>query len=291
MRAAILLTCFNRKDKTLACLRSIQSQLPIKGLEWVIYLVDDGSTDQTGKFVSEAFPSVKLLNGDGSLYWNGGMNLAWKAARENSFDFYIWINDDVDIKTDAFLVMFDSYEKGMSISNSPPVIVGCFREPDTKEHAYGGFSVKRTLFSMKTERKVPSGLIEACDSFNGNLVLIPNRVVEKIGLLDERYTHSFGDKDYGYRCTRNGVPIFITPTYVGECARNSIAGTWMDPSVSIRERYRRLTQPNGLPPTEYFYSYLKNSNAFVGSIAMIKLYLRLLFPNLWQRISAKKGGE
>lgn len=291
MRAAVLLTCFNRKEKTLSCLKSIHSQVPIKELELTIYLVDDGSADGTGKAVSNTYPGVKVLYGDGNLYWNGGMNLAWSTATQCNFDYYIWINDDVDINADAFLTIFDSFEKGASLSKSRPVIVGCFSEPGTGKHTYGGFSVKRTLCSVKTKRLIPDGDIAPCDSFNGNLVLIPNCVVEKIGLLDKRYRHSFGDKDYGYRCSKNKIPIYMTPTYVGECVRNEISGTWMDPNVPIRTRYKRLMMPNGLPPSEYFYSYVKNSNAFVGTIAIAKLYMRLLFPTFWSRISFKKSGE
>jgi len=102
----VLLTCFNRKEKTLACLKSIYFQMPVKELELVIYLVDDGSTDGTGEAVADEFPEVKILYGDGSLYWNGGMSLAWHTAALDYFDYYIWMNDDIDVKTDAFFTMF-----------------------------------------------------------------------------------------------------------------------------------------------------------------------------------------
>jgi len=78
MRAALLLTCFNRKDKTLSCLESIYSQLPVKNLGLEIYLVNDT--------VSAKLPAVRLLRGDGSLYWSGRMNIAWSVVRADGFD-------------------------------------------------------------------------------------------------------------------------------------------------------------------------------------------------------------
>ena len=90
MRAAILITCFNRKDKTLSCLKSVYAQAEVKDLSLTIYLVDDGSSDGTSNAVSSAYPEVNVLFGDGNLYWNGGMNLAWRTAIKECFDYYIW---------------------------------------------------------------------------------------------------------------------------------------------------------------------------------------------------------
>ncbi len=291
MKAAVILTCFNRKNKTLACVESIYRQRKVDDLKLTIFLVDDGSTDGTREAVARQFPHVTLLTGDGTLYWCGGMNLAWRTAVNQGFDYYIWVNDDVIMDGDAFYTMFKTFEEALLFGRGNPVIVGCFKEPGTGQHSYGGFSVVRSFWGIRTKRKIPTGDIEICDSFNGNLVLIPHSVVEKIGLLDDQFRHGFGDKDYGYRCLRHDVPMYITPSYIGECSRNGIAGTWMDPEVPLKERWRRLYLPNGLPPSEYFYSHRKNSNVVAGGIAIIKLYLRLIFPRMWTRLSQNESGE
>ena len=96
---AILLTCYNRKDQTLECLKSLKKNT----LFFKIFLVDDGSTDGTAKAVSACYPDVNIITGNGQLYWNRGMHLAWETASKNDFDFYIWINDIFNVlykKTD-----------------------------------------------------------------------------------------------------------------------------------------------------------------------------------------------
>jgi len=123
-----LLTCFNRKDITLSCLESIYAQSLVKDLELSIYLVDDGSSDGTYEAVTKKFPDVKVLKGDGCLYWNGGMNMAWSAAYDAGFDYYLWVNDDVALQPDAFKLMFDSLHKACSNCDTEPVIVGSFCE-------------------------------------------------------------------------------------------------------------------------------------------------------------------
>ena len=77
MSIAVLMTCHNRVETTLACLRRLTPQLsPTDG----VFLVDDGSMDGTGVKVKAEFSDVNVINGDGTLYWARGMHLAWKSA-------------------------------------------------------------------------------------------------------------------------------------------------------------------------------------------------------------------
>lgn len=291
MQVAVLLTCFNRRDKTLACLDSVYKQTAIEDTELEIFLVDDGSSDGTSDAVACEFPKVKIIRGNGHMFWNGGMNLAWKTAIDEGFDTYLWLNDDVSLYESAFKQMFDSFKAGREESGDSPVIVGSFCESETGEHAYGGFEVKKTLWSVTKRRMHPNGKLRACDTFNGNAVLIPQDVVRVVGILDPKYTHAFGDVDYGYRCMEKNIPVYLAPEYIGECARNSISQAWYSPDLTFIQRYKRLNQPTGCPPHEYFYSYSKKSNVFLGMIALSKLYLRLLLPGIWLKFSRSKSGE
>ena len=106
-RIAILMTCFNRSETTLRCLKSIVSQKLPNGFETKIYLVDDGSPDKTGTLVKEMFPNVRVINGNGKLFWTKGMALAWKtAAADADSDYYLWLNDDVTLDKMAVAEVF-----------------------------------------------------------------------------------------------------------------------------------------------------------------------------------------
>jgi GT2 family glycosyltransferase len=74
---AVLLTCYNRKQKTLGCLRSLLGQPQGFNSRLTVYLLDDASTDGTANAIAEEFPQVRLLEGDGNYYWNGGMRAAF----------------------------------------------------------------------------------------------------------------------------------------------------------------------------------------------------------------------
>jgi GT2 family glycosyltransferase len=86
---------------------------------------------------------------------------------------------------------------------------------------------------------------------NGNCTLIPRVVAKKLGNLDKRFHHNFGDLDYGLRAKANGFHIYMARGFVGACSENSIAGTWRDPNASLPVRWSYINSPKGCPWPEW----------------------------------------
>lgn len=245
---AALLTCFNRREKTLECLRRLTTQKLPAGIRIEVFLVDDGSTDGTSNAVSCEYPAVHILRGDGSLYWCGGMRLAWREAAVMDPDYYLLANDDT-------LLDGTSLASLLAIAQTPAsrvIAVASIRDPDSGVPSYGGIRDVNGL--------VPAtGEAEHCDTFNGNAVLVPRQVYLEIGMLHPAYTHGMGDFDYGLTARRNGIDVIQTPLSVGTCARNPVEGTWRDKSLSRRARWRMLHSPKGLPFREWMIYNRRNS--------------------------------
>ncbi len=93
---AVLLTCHNRRDKTIQCVTALYEQAGLEESYSIdVFLVDDASNDGTGEAVKNEFPQVYIIQGNGNLYWNRGMHLAWETAADaQDFDCYLWLNDD-----------------------------------------------------------------------------------------------------------------------------------------------------------------------------------------------------
>ena len=88
---AVLLTCYNRKDKTLACLKQLYDSKFASAIhfEMDVYLTDDGSDDGSGAAIKENFPDVIIISGNGKLFWAGGMRNSWNEALKKHYDGFL----------------------------------------------------------------------------------------------------------------------------------------------------------------------------------------------------------
>jgi GT2 family glycosyltransferase len=248
---AVLMTSFNRRELTMKSLELLFKQRHAATMEFAVFLVDDGSTDGTGDAVRSGFPQAHILQGNGTLFWNGGMRMAFAAAMREGYDAYILLNDDTHLYEDALARVVACARERMA-AGRPTIVVGSTRSPITGERTYGGL-VKRTsglrmwLEAVKpdAEKAIP------CDTMNGNFTLIPAAVADEVGNLEGRFRHQFGDLDYGLRAKRAGFDVVVAPGYVGECATNGSAGTFRDSCAPLAKRWKSLTSPKGVPVWEW----------------------------------------
>lgn len=271
-KIAVLITCYNRKHITLNCLSSLYKSFNKYNANFDIYLVDDGSTDGTSTAVSEKFPSTKIIQGTGSLFWNQGMRLAWDTAlKSTEYDFYIWLNDDTILDVDAVENLFDAYSEAKHI-NKDVIIVGvCRNSEKTDIFSYGGRDDNGPI--------IPNGFIQECKYINGNIVLISNKACQKIGNLSNNYTHSIGDFDYGLKAQNVGIRCYITKKFIATCSQHLSVPNWSNPNLSLKNRYFHFKSPLGLCISEYTF-FRKKFWPKTWYIFIFKAYFKLLFPSL-----------
>ncbi len=267
---AVLITVHNRRQKTLECLSSL-FQSKVDDADLSVYLVDDGSDDGTTAAVSKEFPFVKIIEGQGDLFWNRGMRLAWEFAAKNGHDYYLWLNDDTLLMRDALVRLLSNSEKCKNAS----IIVGstCSSKDDTTL-SYGGRTKERNHPLIRPDEH----LMKECDVFNGNIVLIPHSVFERVGFNDDYYRHSFGDFDYGIVASTKGVKSYIASGYYGFCGRNNPIPLFRRKCFSVFKRYRLLYSPLGYNPIEDFHFNKKFRPLGLCVWYFIKLHLNVLFP-------------
>lgn len=250
MTIAALLAVHNRKAKTVACLRTLFTTT--KGVE--VYLTDDASTDGTAEAVAAGFPNVHIIHGDGNLYWCRGMHAAWQEAIKGNYDYYLWLNDDIELY-DGFL------EELMECSRLADggVAVGLVEDINNKgKIIYGG--------SLNEQKAQPTGEIQDVTGINGNVVLVPAAVVRKIGIIDPRFHHAGGDTDYGFTAEEHGLRVVCTRCAVAAGYANTInrARKW---GVSCRERLAYIYSPLAVSPAQMLYLNRKHGH-FIRGLAL-----------------------
>lgn len=271
LSVAILITVFNRRDKTLACLDNCMRQFDSLAADgkysFTVFLVDDGSTDGTADAVAAAFPSVRLIRSEGGLYWNRGMRLAWSEAAKEGYDFYLWLNDDTVLKAGALATLMETSE----YLRHKAIVAGTCQAADGTI-SYGGRLKSNKLVEPDPVIPVP------CFTFNGNIVLVPSAIYKVLGNLEPAYHHTFGDYDYGVRARKAGFARVVAPGVLAVCDRNPGPDKWRDASYPLKERYAALQSPKGRPTGEQFLYDSRCRGVFWAVGHMVSVYLKMLFP-------------
>ena len=274
-KIAVLLTVFNRKDVTIKGLVSLYKSIDLMGSEYSfdIYMTNDGCTDGTTEAVRKNFPLINIIQGDGSLYWGGGMLKAWNAALQSKsqYDYFLWFNDDVVLYEDALSLLFQ-------FANENAIISGAFCD-EQGNVSYGGKTKKNKLI-------IPNGHHQDVWFINGNLVLIPSDIVDKIGIIDKRLKHVGGDFEYGLRAVKNGYRLYLTPHYVGICNRHDEeVPKYCNASFSFHTRLNYLKSPVYAPSLHFYLNRIQYG--FFRAVANYVLcYIGVFSPRLYSFIKS-----
>lgn len=261
--------CHNRKPKTLRCLEDIFNQKRVDKLNLRVVLVDDGSSDGTWEVVSKKYPEVCLVKGSGSLFWSGGMRLAYEKASKDT-DFYLWLNDDTELFDHAII---DIYRLSESFKEDV-IVTGAVKSTDSGQVAYGG--MKRDVASrLRFSILEPFEKTIDCDATNGNCVLIPRRVYEAVGGIDPLFLHAHGDIDFGLRARNKGFRIVLSKKYVGKCDTKFLEERVYQGAPGLSRRMELIFDMKGLHPKEWWYLCMKHCPASSIS-SFVSPYIRVI---------------
>jgi GT2 family glycosyltransferase len=278
---AVLLTCHNRKVKTTNCLKSLfeSQKLCTPCHEMDVYLTDDGSTDGTSSEIKKLFPSVNILNGSGSLFWNGGMRNSWKEAlRRKNYDGFLLLNDDIIMDKNCIDELFKTHELSINKYGTGSIYIGSLRNKDTLEHSYGG-RLLLNKWSFSTQSVIPDGSIKECQLGNGNVMFVHKKVVEAIGIFSNKYVHAKADFDYTLRALENNFPILVCPNYCGFCSDDHGLPDLM--KMNLKKRVNYLKSPKGIELSGYMY-FMWRFFPLRAPFVYCSLWLKTLIPGFFR---------
>lgn len=267
----VIFTCFNRKEKTITCIRTLTELNPNIRFQFII--VDDASTDGTVEAINSLKINTVIIKGSGSLYWCGGMRAGiaeyLKSDPPNN-DYCLLVNDDVKFKDRSIEAMFDRLDDRNDV-----VVVGATCN-EQGVFTYG-LRCKEKWYKRNIIKSIEPSKTEIIgETCNANCILIPNVILKKVGNMDSAYTHSLGDYDFGFDITRHGYKLISSEDYVGYCSGNPVKGTWLDNHLSRKERLQKKESPKGNPAREWWHFLYKNYGVISAIGYSIIPYIKIL---------------
>lgn len=259
LELSICIVSFNTADLTYNLLKSIfkkESGFDPKSMEVVV--LDNGSEDNCKQVIKEFLPKIKYLQNEENEGFSKGYN---KTISYLKGRYILLLNADIEVLDDSLTELIKwakefkdnavvggrLYYPDLTNQDSAfnlPTLTGAFKEYFLR--IWGSYFM--FLPDLGKPTKV-EGLVMAC-------FLIPEKVINKVGLLDEGTFIFFEDIEYCRRLKKYGIPIYFIPT------------------AKFIHHHGGATKR--LKPGEAYSKLIKSSIRYHG-----KFYYFLLFVVLW----------
>ena len=203
-RIGVVILNWKRPQDTLACLVSL-GRIETTALDIVV--VNNGPRDGLAQTIQDRFPSVTVIENERNLGFAGGCNVGMRRLLARGVDFVLLHNDDAEVAPDTIQRLVDYANAQTTIGMIGPTIY--YAHDRTIVWSAGG---KIGRFGQPShpnaDEPLPDDLPELrdVDYMTGCILLVKRAVIERVGLLDERFFAYFEEAEWCARARRSRLP-------------------------------------------------------------------------------------
>lgn len=214
MDVSIIIVNWNTKDLLTDCIKSVYHTT--KNLSLEIWVVDNGSSDDSVKTIRDLFPQVNIIENQYNLGFAKACN---QALRQIKSRYAVLLNTDTILPDGTIATVLDFMGKNMNIG----ICGGQLLNPDgSKQNSIANIptlatelfnkSLLRKLFPKKylgKEQDIKSPI--EVESVIGAFMAVRKEAIDETGLMDESYFFFFEETDWCMRMKRGGWRVFHHP--------------------------------------------------------------------------------
>lgn len=217
-KVAIVIPNWNGEDFIAECLESLENQ----SLNAEIVVVDNGSHDNSTNIIKNKFPGVTLLEFSNNGGFSGGVNRGIKYAVKNGFEYVALFNNDAVAEKDWLKNLLAT----MQSSKKTGIVTGKFMQSDRKTIDSTGEIMRRNGMPHPRGRdEVDTGqynVVEQVFAATGGASLYRTKMLDQIGLFDEKFFAYLEDVDISFRAQLAGWKVYYEPKAI---AYHKVGGT------------------------------------------------------------------
>lgn len=214
MDISIIIVNWNTRDLLIDCVRSIYATT--QDLNFEIWVVDNGSTDNSVNAMRKSFPEINIIENPNNFGFAKACN---QAIRQINSKYVVLLNTDT-ILTDGAIktivdFMYNNTKVGVcggqllnadgskqnSIANIPNLATELFNK-----------SLLRMLFPKKyigKEHNINKPI--EVESLIGAFLVVRKEAIDEVGLMDESYFFFFEETDWCLRMRNKGWLVYHHP--------------------------------------------------------------------------------
>ncbi|MFB6225448.1 MAG: glycosyltransferase family 2 protein [Candidatus Paceibacteria bacterium] len=200
---SIIIINWNNYEDTSECLSSLEQ---IDYTNYNVFVVDNGSKDQSGDILSKEFSWANFIFLEQNVGFAAGNNVAIQKAMEDDPDYILLLNNDTVVFEDFLNKLTQTAE-----DLDKTIVGGIGLSPCNEEPEPIGKLFLPSIATIIKDSDPEMGSCYEVDCLWGYLMLIPSSFIRKFGGLNEDYFFGFDDVEYCYRARENGWDIVLEP--------------------------------------------------------------------------------
>lgn len=261
----IIIPIHNGLKYTINCLKNLE-YLEYKNYKTIV--IDDGSTDNSKKYIINKYPKIKILEGSGNLWWTGSVEIGVEYAINRGCEYICLLNNDNTFENDFLKQLVTT-----SIQFNIPMV--CSKVVDLKDCKRIIYTGGRINFfgSRMPINEINKG--QYCDFTGGMGVLIRKDVLKKIKFDSKTFPHYAGDTDFFLRAKKAGYKLYYQPKSLIYSNKEQ-TGLTIDGTLSnfIKVLIERKSYLNLRKNIKFYY---RHSKKIFFPYLIFRTYLKVFF--------------
>lgn len=214
MKVAVVILNWNGEKMLKKFLPTVVSNITTPDCEVIV--ADNGSTDNSVKFLEENFPTIRRIIFDKNYGFAEGYN---RALREVDADYFLLLNSDVELKSDPLPPLIKLLDGNKKVGAAMPKILS---EQSPKMFEYAGaaggyidslcfpFCRGRVIGTVEEDNGQYDTLKEIFWA-SGAALFVRSELYNELGGLDGDFFAHMEEIDFCWRLKNNGYKIMCEP--------------------------------------------------------------------------------